>query len=103
MPKRIGIGGVFRRLEADLDVALRGEIVDFRRLRFLDEADQIGRVGHVAVVQEEFDVLDMRIDVEMIDALGIERRRAALDAVHDIALCEQQLGEIGAVLARWRR
>ena len=26
--ERVGVGGVFRRLEADLDVALRGEIVD---------------------------------------------------------------------------
>ncbi len=51
--ERVGIGGVFRRLEAHLHVALRGEIVDFGRLRLLHQADEIGGIGHVAVVQEE--------------------------------------------------
>ena len=32
---------------------LRGQIVDFVGLRFLDDADQIGRIGDVAVVQME--------------------------------------------------
>ena len=41
----------------------------------------------------------MRVVIEMIDAAGVERRRAALDAVDDIALAEQKLGKIGAVLA----
>ena len=97
--ERVGIGRVFRRFEAHLHVALRGKIVDFGRLRLLHEPDQIGRVRHVAVVQEESCILDMRIDVEMIDALGIERRRAPLEAVHDVTFCQQQLGQIGAVLA----
>jgi len=48
--KRVGIRGVFRRLERDAHVALRGEIVDFGRLHFLHNADEIGRIGHVAVV-----------------------------------------------------
>src|SRR6478672_1641690 len=38
--------------------------------------------------------------VQMIDALGVERRRAPLDAVDLVALREQELGEIGAILAR---
>ena len=41
----------------------------------------------------------VRVGVEMVDARGVERGRAPLDAVDDVALCEQQLGEIGAVLA----
>ena len=80
-------------------MALRGEIVDFGRLRFLNQADQIGGVGHVAVVQEKFGVLDVRIDIQVIDALGVERRRAAFDAMHDVAFRQQQFGEIGAILA----
>jgi hypothetical protein len=31
----------------------------------------------------------VRIDVKVIDALGVERRRATLEAVHDIAFPEQ--------------
>jgi hypothetical protein len=37
----IGIGGVLGRLEADLHVALCGEIVDLGRLHLLDDADQV--------------------------------------------------------------
>ena len=34
--------------------------------------DQIGRVRHVAVVQEKRCILDVRIEIEMIDALRVE-------------------------------
>jgi hypothetical protein len=85
----VRIGGIFRRLKAHLNVALRGKIVDFRRLSLLHEADEIGCVCHIAVVQKELCTLDVRIDVKVIDALGVERRRAPLEAVHDIAFPEQ--------------
>jgi hypothetical protein len=41
----------------------------------------------------------VRVAVQVVDAVGVEERRAALDAVHLVALVEQELGEIGAVLA----
>jgi|APEBP8051072433_1049376.scaffolds.fasta_scaffold00708_14 hypothetical protein len=37
--------------------------------------------------------------IQMVDAVGVEQRRAPLDAVHDVALPQQELGEVGAVLA----
>ena len=80
-------------------MALRGKVVDFVGLDLLDDAHQAGTVGHVAVVQGETPVLDMRILIQMIDTVGIEQRTAALDAVHVVALVEQEFGEIGAVLA----
>src|SRR4051812_5578454 len=42
----------------------------------------------------------VRILIKRVDALRIERRRAANDAVDFVSLREQQLGEIGTVLAR---
>ena len=66
--ERVGVGGVFRRLEADLHMALGGEIVDLVGLRLLHDADQVGRVGQVAVVQEEAGVGVVRVLVEVIDA-----------------------------------
>ena len=65
----VGVGGVFGRFEADRDVALGGEIVDLVGLRLLHQADQVGRVRHVAVVHEEARVLLVRVLVEMVDAL----------------------------------
>ena len=37
--------------------------------------------------------------LEVVDALGVEERAAPLDAVHDVALLEQEFGQIGPILA----
>ena len=42
----------------------------------------------------------MRVDIEMVDAFGIERGRAPLDAVNGITLFQKELGKIAAILAR---
>src|SRR3546814_9300723 len=47
--ERIYVVGVFRRVEADLHVALGREVVDLGRPALLDDPDQVGGVGHVAV------------------------------------------------------
>ena len=80
-------------------MALRGQVVDLVGLHLLDDADQAGAVGQVAVVQDEAPVVDVRVLVEVVDAVGVEQRGAALDAVDLVALVEQELGEVGAVLA----
>jgi len=54
-------------------VALRCEIIDLSRLHLLHEANQVSRVRHVAVVQEEARSGLVRIDVEVVDSLAIER------------------------------
>ena len=95
----VGLGGIFRRLEAHLDVALGCEIVDLGRLGLGHHPDQVGRIRHVAVMHEEAGAIDMRIDIKVVDAVGVERGGTPLEAVHFIALGEQQFGEIGAVLA----
>ena len=71
-------------------MALRGEIVDLVRLHFLDDADQRGGVGEVAVMQGEVEALLVRIVIQMIDAIGVEQAGAPLYAMHLIALAEQQ-------------
>ena len=71
-PQPIGVGRVFRRFERDLHMRLRREIVDLVRLGFLHDADDVGRISHIAVVQMEGNTLLVRIMDEMIDALGVE-------------------------------
>ncbi len=95
----VGVGGVFRFLEAHGHVRLSGQVVDLVGLHRLDDAHQAGRVGQVTVVQDELAVVDVRIFVQVVDAVGVEQRRAALDAVHLVALLQQKLRQIGAVLA----
>ncbi len=88
----VGVGGVFGHLERDGHVAHRGEVVDLVGLHFLNDADQVGGVGQVAVVQLEALVVDVRVLVEVVDAVGVERRGAALDAVHFVAFGQQEFG-----------
>ena len=70
----VGVGRIFWRFEGNGHVALGGEVVDFVRANLLNDADQVRRVGHVAVVQRETPVVDVRILIEMIDAVSVEQR-----------------------------
>ena len=67
--ERVGVGGVLGGLEAHLHVRLRREVVDLVGLGLLDDADQVGGVGHVAVVHEEAHAGNVGVVVEMVDAL----------------------------------
>ena len=51
---------------------LRRKIVDLIRLRFLHNADDVGRVGHIAVMQMEGNTLFVRIMDQVVEALGIK-------------------------------
>ncbi len=97
--ERVGVGGVFRLFEAHRDMALRGQVVDFVRPHLLDDADQAAGVGQVAVMQDEPLIRLMGVLIEVVDPVGVEQRAAALDAVDDVALVQQEFGEIGAVLS----
>ena len=46
----IGIGGVFGRFEGNRNMAHGGQIAYLVRLHLLDDANEIGRVGQVAIV-----------------------------------------------------
>ena len=50
-------------------------------------------------MQNKVAAIDVRVLIEMIDAIGVEQTAAPLDAVHDVVFLEQKLGEVGAVLA----
>jgi len=79
-----------------LHEGLRGEIIDLGGLYLLDDPDQRRQVGHVSVVQS--DPVD---DAEPLQALADNLRRsaAAQDPVHLVALVEEKLRKIRAVLA----
>ena len=49
--QRIAVGGVLRALKAHRHMALGTEVVDLIGLHLLDDPDQVGAVGEVAVVE----------------------------------------------------
>ena len=80
-------------------MTLGRQVVDLVRLHVLDHPNDAARVGHVAVVQNEAAIGFVRVLVEMVDAIGVEKGSAALDAMNLVALSQQKLCQIGAVLA----
>ena len=59
--KRVSIRGIFRGLETHLDVALRGEVVNFVRLDLLNDANEVRRIGEVAIMQKKVNAGLMRV------------------------------------------
>jgi hypothetical protein len=93
------VARVFRDVEGHAHVRLRAEVVYLVRLELVEKLHHLHRVGEVAVVKEELHAVDMRVAVKVVDAARVEGRGAADDPVHLVTLRQQQLGEVGTVLA----
>src|SRR5690606_36402063 len=90
---------IYGALEAHRHVGLRGEVVDLVGLHFLDDAGQVGGISEIAVLQDEILVLDVRVLIDVVHPLGVERRGATLDAMDLVTFFQQQFREIGTILA----
>ena len=62
-------------------------------------ADQAAAVGQITVMQDEVAVGNVRVLVEMVDAIRVEQRTAALDAMHFITFFQKKFSQIGTVLS----
>ena len=91
----IDIGGELGGVEADLHVALGGEVVDLRGAHVSDDADDGHGVAEVGVVEVEVGAA-----LEVGDALAVIDGGAADDAVDVIAFVEEEFCQVGSVLAR---
>ncbi len=84
-----------------MDVTLRGQVVHLVGPDLLDQAVEAAGVGHVAVMKREPGppgVVGATV-LKVIDAAPIHRGGSADDAVHLVALFEQELGQVRAVLS----
>src|SRR5262249_20028242 len=79
-------------------MALGGEVINLIRLRLLDDPNEVGSVRQVSVVHGKAQVLLMQVLIKMIDPPSVERGRAPLQAMHDIALIEQEFGKVRSIL-----
>ena len=93
------IAGVFGNVEGDADMALGSEMINLIGLNAIKQLDEVGGVGDVPIVQEQPYTVDMGVFIEAVNAAGIKGRGASDDAMDFIPFGEQELGEIGAVLA----
>src|SRR5262245_14285704 len=98
-PERADFGGVFRDVETDAHVRLRAEVVNLVGLDVAQNLVERARVVQVAVEEAHPPPRLVRVLVDVVNAFGVERAGAAYDAIHVIALAEQQLGQIASILA----
>ena len=68
----IGIGRIFCGFKTDLYMRHGRDVVDLIGLGFLNNPDQVGRIRHIAVMQEEILVCHEWILVKMVDPIGVE-------------------------------
>ena len=52
---------------------LGAEVVDLIGLYLLNDADDVGRIGQIAIMQFEFYIFFMLINIQMIDPVGIKQ------------------------------
>jgi len=77
-------------------VALGCQVVDLVGLDLLEDADQVGGIREIAVVQDQVAVCLVRVLVQVVDAVRVEQGGPAFDAVDFVAFFEQEFGEVGA-------
>jgi len=93
-PDPVDVGGILRLLEAHRDMAHRAQVVDLVGLDLLDKADDVRAVGKVPEMR-----LEARVLVDPVDATRVEGAGPALQAVDEVALLQEQFGEIRSVLS----
>ncbi len=86
----VGIGGIFSRFKAHLHMTLGRQIVNLIRLNHLHQAHNIAAIGHVAIMHKKLCIFVMRVGINTIDALGVERRGAPFHAMNFIAFLQQK-------------
>ncbi len=74
------------------------EIVYLIRLNLLNDADEVGRIGQIAIVEEETAIGRVWILIDMIYAIRVEERGTPFKAMDDIPLLKEKLSEIGTIL-----
>ena len=90
--------GMLRFVERDPHVAFAREVVDLVGLHPPDHRLQAEWIDQVAVMQLEWAAAGFRGGPQVIDPLAVQAARPPHEAVHGVALVEQQLGQIRAIL-----
>ena len=93
------VSGVLGHVEAHADVALRAQMIDFVRTDGGKQVHDLTGNGEIPEVQKQLRIRVMKIPVQMIDAVRVERAGAADQPVNLVTLAQQKLGQVRSVLS----
>jgi hypothetical protein len=71
-------------------VTLGAKSIDFVWLNLLDDANEVGRIGKVSVVEYQAGIRFVGVLVKVVNSFGVEAAGSPFDAMNNIALFEQQ-------------
>jgi hypothetical protein len=97
--KGIGVGRILRRLKRNRHMGLGSKVIYLVRLNALHQLNQIGRIGHVPVMEYKPPVFQVLVLVKMINSLGIERGRTPFYAMHLIPFANQKFSKVSPILS----
>jgi len=80
-------------------MALSPEVVDLVGFDVVDDVGDLLIVGEVAIVEKKPGARIVRIGIDMVESGSIEGRCPPDNPMHLVALMEEKLGEIRAVLS----
>lgn len=93
---------IIRNLKGNSDVGLGGEVVNLVGVDCIEPAAERGGVSEVSVMELHLGFMGIvGIDVDMVDALGIEVGGSSDEAVDFVASGEEEFGQVGAVLTSY--
>ena len=72
-------------------------MVNFFRLDFIEDIQQVACISHIPVMKVEAGSV-MWILVQVIDSVSVKRTRPANQSMNFISFPQQKLGQIGTVL-----
>jgi hypothetical protein len=70
-------------------MALHPQMIDLIWLDLIDQFHQMDGIGEISVVKEEFHPVNVRVLIQMIDAVGVKAARAPDNPVDLIPLLQQ--------------
>jgi hypothetical protein len=89
----ITVSSIFGHIEGDFDVTHGTQVVDFLRLDLGNDADKIGGVAQVTIMQKKLDSSIMTILVDVIDTSSVETR-GTTDNTMDLKEKERNLSRV---------
>ena len=92
------VGRIFRSVETHAHMALRGQIINFFGLDLRHEPRQGAGVAQISIVKKQPVAARVRVFINRVKPPGVERTRAADDAVDFVALGQQPFRQIRTVL-----
>lgn len=94
------IGGIIGDLEGNSDMRLSSEIVDLIGEDSVEPSTEGRGIGEIRIVKLHSSLVSVvRVDVDVIDPLGVEVGGTPNEAVHFVAFVEEEFSEVGTILA----